>query len=273
MSDSDETQEGFCGRCGAKNPLKSTFCFKCGEKLLWASDRSPELEAPIIVEDKPTEIIPLLSADTQYVSQSEMEREPNPRQGIWILICTFGVVLVVLWGTINASKSATPGDVTPGLSIKEQVIARQKAEAAKHPKPTKAQLKAQAERQKQIAFQRKQAEIAQKKAEANAEASRVRTQKKRIDKYTALINLFNEKYGFQMVNYFQVDGDGRQVTITVDDAWHSLPKQVRLENAQTLGEFWANILPKGETPGFKIIDMNGNRVGGYNGWSGIWVQD
>jgi len=72
-----------------------------------------------------------------------------------------------------------------------------------------------------------------------------------------------------------------EVKIFVDDSWHYSPKQVRLQAAQNLWDKWARISTASGRAGnadaarIRIVDQNGNEVGGSRVWAGslIWVQD
>jgi hypothetical protein len=65
----------------------------------------------------------------------------------------------------------------------------------------------------------------------------------------------------------------RRAIFTVENKWHTLPYQLRLQYAQRLGAYWSELVadsfPK-ETM-FDIVDLGGNHVGG-SGITGIWVQ-
>lgn len=67
------------------------------------------------------------------------------------------------------------------------------------------------------------------------------------------------------------------VRITVTNAWHVQPYQVRLQTAQNLWEAWA-VISKPISPDnarISIVDYNGNEVGGSRilGGSLIWVSE
>jgi uncharacterized protein YgiM (DUF1202 family) len=68
-----------------------------------------------------------------------------------------------------------------------------------------------------------------------------------------------------------------QAIVTVTNAWHYQPYQVRYQAAQGLWKLWASI----ESPSasdnarIKLVDQMGNEVGGSRMWAGsmIWVQE
>lgn len=68
-----------------------------------------------------------------------------------------------------------------------------------------------------------------------------------------------------------------EVVITVGDSWHREAKQNRLQAAQNLWKIWAHVSnpDNPDKARIKIVDMNGNRVGGSGalGGSFISVQD
>ncbi len=256
---SEENQDGFCGHCGAKNPLKNKFCFKCGESLLWATDPDP-------VADAPAKIIPPVPVAVKHISQPEVIRQSNPRQGILIMI---GILVVMLILAVSAYN--TPGNETaaPIQSVKEQVIAQQKAEAARHPEPTAAQIKAQADQKKKRDHDQELAQIAQRKAEAKQREEI----KKEDAKFGGVLRVVNMQYGSGFVSYAGTKNNGDTVIIQVDDSWHSMNKQVRLENTQFLGNAWGSIHKEIKKPRISIVDNQMNEVGGFSLWSGFWVQD
>ncbi|MBI4918091.1 MAG: hypothetical protein HY825_19790 [Acidobacteria bacterium] len=73
------------------------------------------------------------------------------------------------------------------------------------------------------------------------------------------------------------DREGNTLVITVGDGWHVAVKQIRLQAAQDLWRMWADINSPSSSDDsrIKIVDLNGNEVGGSRvvGGSVIWVQD
>jgi len=73
------------------------------------------------------------------------------------------------------------------------------------------------------------------------------------------------------------DQDLWEATLTVDDLWRLRNKQLCLEDAQSLWKAWASIAsPKApDSARIKIVDLNGNELGGSRVWGGslIWAQD
>lgn len=67
-----------------------------------------------------------------------------------------------------------------------------------------------------------------------------------------------------------------EITISVSNVWHIQAYQVRLQAAQNLWKLWANIHSplKPDKAYIRIVDFNGNSVGGSRGGAGslIWVQ-
>jgi hypothetical protein len=65
----------------------------------------------------------------------------------------------------------------------------------------------------------------------------------------------------------------RRAIFTVENTWHFLPYQMRLQHAQRLQTFWSEVVAESyprETM-FDIVDITGNHVGG-SGLTGVWVQ-
>jgi hypothetical protein len=65
----------------------------------------------------------------------------------------------------------------------------------------------------------------------------------------------------------------RRAIFTVENTWHTLPYQSRLQYAQRLGAFWSELVADSfprETM-FDIVDLGGNAVGGSS-FTGVWVQ-
>jgi hypothetical protein len=71
--------------------------------------------------------------------------------------------------------------------------------------------------------------------------------------------------------------DGFKATMTVNNEWHLLPYQIRLQAAQNLWKSWARIAsPKDvDKARLKLVDLNGNEVGGSRVLAGslIWVAE
>lgn len=62
--------------------------------------------------------------------------------------------------------------------------------------------------------------------------------------------------------------------LTVSNAWHYQPKQIRLQAAQTLWETWARVASPNELDlaHLKLLDMSGNNVGGSGMFAGSIVS-
>jgi hypothetical protein len=77
-----------------------------------------------------------------------------------------------------------------------------------------------------------------------------------------------------------VDGvgvDGGSVTIQVTNAWIYEPAGIRKQYAQDIYAAWVSFVKqselKDEYAGMKIVDRNGNELGGHSLFSGVWVND
>lgn len=70
--------------------------------------------------------------------------------------------------------------------------------------------------------------------------------------------------------------NGETITLSVNNIWHIRAYQIRLQDAQTLFAVWVRLYRETDDdkqPLFSIVDFNGNEVGGYSIWSGVWVQE
>jgi tetratricopeptide (TPR) repeat protein len=82
----------------------------------------------------------------------------------------------------------------------------------------------------------------------------------------------------ELVHSIELDATNEnEVVVTVGDAWHSVPHQIRLQNAQAIWKTWAaiNRNAKADASRLRLVDHMGNEVGGSRvfGGSAIWVQD
>lgn len=119
--------------------------------------------------------------------------------------------------------------------------------------------------------------LAREKAQADAVANAVANEQKRaqkeIDAYAAVIRTADPEGA--LIKSIRSKGD--ELIITVSNAWHFQPYQIRLQLAQSLWEGWANVHSRSEPDRARLslVDFNGNEVGGSRVWAGslIWVQD
>lgn len=74
-----------------------------------------------------------------------------------------------------------------------------------------------------------------------------------------------------------LDGKEWKATFRVENVWHTLPYQARLQLAQSFQELWASIVNPDDPDLARIslTDLKGNEVGGsrWLGGSEIWVQE
>lgn len=96
-----------------------------------------------------------------------------------------------------------------------------------------------------------------------------------LDRYIDEVNELQSNLGVELID--QVSVSGNKATITVTNLWHIRNKQLRLQDAQTLWEIWANINSPSDPDQarIKIVDANDNKVGGsgFLGGSVIEVDD
>lgn len=96
-----------------------------------------------------------------------------------------------------------------------------------------------------------------------------------LEKYMEEINKIQKDLGFILIDNVSITEN--KATLTVTNQWHLRNKQLRLQDAQTLWEIWANINSPSEPDKarIQIVDGNGNQVGGsgFLGGSIIDVKD
>jgi hypothetical protein len=96
-----------------------------------------------------------------------------------------------------------------------------------------------------------------------------------IRSYRSLISSIDED-GNVIASVSQGRMDG-EVKITVSNAWHYQPYQVRLQTAQNLWNAWSRVHSPNDPDKsrIQIVDLNDNKVGGSRVLAGslIWVQE
>lgn len=104
--------------------------------------------------------------------------------------------------------------------------------------------------------------------------------KDRLDKYIKIVNDVQKETSIKFtesVEVRRVSKDGWQAIVTVSDAWHFMPYQIRLELAQSMWFAWAAIASPQELDKARIsfVDHMDNEVGGSRIWAGslIWVKE
>ncbi len=63
--------------------------------------------------------------------------------------------------------------------------------------------------------------------------------------------------------------DGAILEVTVSNDYFVLPYQLRLQFAQNINTIWGKLYPDGAA---NLYDINGNKVGGWDILSGVWVN-
>jgi hypothetical protein len=98
------------------------------------------------------------------------------------------------------------------------------------------------------------------------------TVSEKLNRFMAVIDKASKTANQRVVHRVDVTGD--KATITVDNSWHLVVYQVRLQVAQNLWNQWVSIASPNDPDkaGMKLVDLNGNEVGGYSVFSGVWVQ-
>ncbi len=121
-------------------------------------------------------------------------------------------------------------------------------------------------------------EQAKMEQQAAVERENARTAlKSRLDGFSAKLNDLEDKLVESVsVQRLPVSGEVYEAKITVNNLWHVRPYQVRLQDAQTLWEIWAQIASPAnpDSARIELVDLNGNAVGGSRALAGslIWVQ-
>ncbi|QDV54609.1 SHD1 domain-containing protein [Rosistilla oblonga] len=157
-----------------------------------------------------------------------------------------------------------PAPVPPNRSevVAELIAAEEKRElAAKF---------AEEKREMAAMFAEEQRRKREKLAEAKLKSvSRVRRQYA-ANAYTTILRIFDP----EKVLIASVDAQDKKLILTVTNAWHFQPYQIRLQTAQSLWQGWANLSNPDEAR-ISLVDFQGNAVGGSRIWGGsqIWVQD
>lgn len=78
--------------------------------------------------------------------------------------------------------------------------------------------------------------------------------------------------GIEYVSGLDIDGD--TLTVQVANTWLYEPHGIRLQAAQNLYSYWRLVVGFDDpAPGFSVVDVNGNELGGFSAWNGLWVQD
>lgn len=110
---------------------------------------------------------------------------------------------------------------------------------------------------------------------AKLRAERLAKLKEQNKKYMeAFLNTIKRAGGSDAIVKVDVDSTGSNLTIYVDNVWHVMPYQLRLQAAQNLWSVWANIKAPNnlDAARIKIADLNGNKVGGSSWLAGSVVK-
>ena len=165
------------------------------------------------------------------------------------------------------------------LEAERQEQARLKAEAERVAEEKRRRAATQAaEEARQAAEEAQKAAEAAKKAEADRvfmeEMAREVEERGLQHQADSLAQVLRKTQVVRAVSARTVSGTV-QATITVENVWHVQHKQIRLQAAENIWKQWALITGKGDDARIKIVDLNGNEVGGSRMWGGslIWVQD
>lgn len=111
--------------------------------------------------------------------------------------------------------------------------------------------------------QLRQAEARRERLEEEKRVAQRR--KDALPEWAAAVRIFD--FADYISQYF-INENG-VLTIRLEDGWHYLPKQIRLQYAQNMWSIWAkkSSPEKVDSARIKLVDKNGNKVGG-SGWLG-----
>lgn len=130
----------------------------------------------------------------------------------------------------------------------------------------------EAEKQRLAAEETRQIEAAAK-AEAEQERMAEERSEKELKAFATILTVADPTKAL----FTRVRRRGHKMIVTVSNAWHYQPYQIRLQTAQNLWQGWANIhSPKNpDEARLSVVDMNDNEVAGSRVWAGslIWVQE
>lgn len=95
-------------------------------------------------------------------------------------------------------------------------------------------------------------------------------QEKAVRAFADLLN--NEGNGQLFSNFGR---QGNKLTVVATDAWNAQPYRYRLQRAQAFDLIWMKACGTSEPTQapFEITDSMGNKIGGWNTMSGIWVAE
>lgn len=266
----NEIQSGFCSECGASQPRTARFCSECGKSLSWAEvETVPPEPAPVI---PPPSIPPTINNSTPIVPPEPSTATKSQTQALpkIYLGCLGLIVLFTIIGNMLPNSSQT--DANGGQATIAQPT----------PKPTEtAQQKKQRliEERKHREAEQKRRRAAEIKAEAQAKVAKEAEATREARKAERVVNEVNEfmsavrDHDPEGLLIESASARGNQLTITVTSTWHEQNYQTRLQLAQLLWNLWSGIHSPNnlDDSRIKIVDYNGNRVGGSGVIAGSMV--
>lgn len=151
---------------------------------------------------------------------------------------------------------------------------KQRIESGTGPSPTAPnRSEIQAELAAAKAERDRRAQMAKAQADAKAKAAVQKRAQDEIDAYATILRVADPDGALVK----KVSSKGDELILTVSNAWHFQPYQIRLQAAQNLWEGWANLHSRSEPDKARLslVDFNGNEVGGSRVWGGslIWVKE
>lgn len=106
----------------------------------------------------------------------------------------------------------------------------------------------------------------------------IENRKKILDSYISKLNEMGMNQFVEIVSYKYADANECSIVVKVRDTWHYQLKQLRLQAAQNLWEWWSKyyyLEDEKDKCRMELIDLNGNNVGGssWMGGSVVNVKD
>lgn len=225
--------------------------------------RLPQVSTPLPPPPPVTPIkqAPLLTSTLQTTGKRPAFNFNNVVKWVLVSIGTM-VVMTLFIAVLFVGSSDNPTSSTNAVKV-----------TAKHivsPEQKKLRLAADRKLRREVAAQKRADQREQAKAARLAEE----TQQKRKNAVKVFANFINQGSEGQLFSGYGVSGD--EMTLTVADGWYLLPKQIKLDRLKVFHMFWAKTCGKMDDPTeakIKLESATGNDVGGWNGWSGYWVED
>ncbi len=176
--------------------------------------------------------------------------------------------LILVMAIIGAIFGTTPNNsaTSPKTVAK---ITKPKPQPTETPTQKRAKLAREKKSRQEEQARIKEEEEKRVEQVALAEATE-KKQKKAIEVFSNLMNRGSEG---QLFDGYSVSGN--DLTLKVADNWYSIPYQVKIDRLKLFHVYWAKTLGFTDDPtkaGIKLESATGTEIGGWNSWSGHWVE-